>query len=140
MNATFQNVSLKSEKTQLDLVCIYVSPKTSSAAEEIICCTHANFLKTPRNTNQLSFLANVWESQFLYCKMNNCESHNDNTTEEHTSVKRALHYFHSCRLHPFYILGSASCSTGSCSFRFNNVGHVINSYQCSKNYLLFAVS
>ena len=24
------------------------------------------------------------------------------------------------------ILGSASCSTGSCSFRFNNVGHVIN--------------
>ena len=87
---------------QLDLVCIYVSPTTSLAAEEIICCTHANFLKTPRNTNQLSFLANVWKSQFLYCKMNNCKSHNDKTIEEHTSLKSAFHCFHSCRLHPFY--------------------------------------
>ena len=44
VNATFQNLSLKSEKTQLDLVCINISPKTSLVAEEIICCTRANFL------------------------------------------------------------------------------------------------
>ena len=50
----------------------------------------------------------------------------DNIIEEHTSVKRAFHCFHGCHLHPFYILGSARCSSGICSFRFNNVGHVIN--------------
>ena len=53
-------------------------------------------------------------------------NYTDNTIEEHTSVKSAFHYFHSCHLHPFYILGSASCSSGICSFRFNRVGHVIN--------------
>ena len=53
-------------------------------------------------------------------------NYTDYTIEEHASVKRDFHYFHSCHLRPFYILGSASCSTGSCSFRFNNIGHVIN--------------
>ena len=65
--------------------------------------------------NQLSFLANVWEPLFLYCQMNNCESHNNNTIEEHTSVKSVFHYFHNCHQLP-----------GSCSFRFNDIGHLIN--------------
>ena len=37
LNATFQTVSLKSEKTQLNLICIYISQKIS-------CFMHANFL------------------------------------------------------------------------------------------------
>ena len=63
---------------------------------------------------------------FYIAKWTTVKLYTDNIIEEHTSVKRAFHCFHGCHLHPFYILGSASCSSGICSFRFNNVGHVIN--------------